>query len=259
MNEKPLNTEYHQSQLAESKRNEDIRNLRSQGSTLKEIGIQYGITRERVRQVLLKAKGPTAKEAHVARTAYLQNEGEKLRIRVEDQMNRGVFETSEIAKSLGITESEVRSSLSARDRKLLVKPVTQAKIWEDQEVLTALKQAADLAGKLTVTAYVAAVKSGIVIGPTPAVVIHRFGGWVRACEAAGITAYGAPRKRWGVSSSQVLKDLIRFLEDSGTSKTAAAYEIWARSNDAISLGTIRNKIGGWSTALILARRRQHGR
>jgi DNA-binding CsgD family transcriptional regulator len=258
--DKELSTdEHHHSQLVESTRNEDILRMRSQGSTLQEIGIRHGLTRERVRQVLLRSKGPTSAEAHTARLAQSQIAIGQLRTQVKELMDRGVFETSAIAKTLSITDSQVRSCLSAGDRKMLIKPVIQPKLWEDEEILSALKEAASLAGNLTVTSYAAAVKTGAVDGPTPAVVLHRFGGWVRACEAAGIVSISAPRKRWGVSSSQILNDLIRFLDEPGTSKTAAAYERWARSNNAISLGTIRNKIGGWSAALILARKRQHDR
>lgn len=49
-------------------RNEKIVEMRWDGMTLGDIGREYGITRERVRQIVTQLNGPTAFEAKAART-----------------------------------------------------------------------------------------------------------------------------------------------------------------------------------------------
>lgn len=55
--------------MAASKRDNDMVYRRSLGESLESIGESYGVSRERVRQIIVKAGGPTAQDAHTAARA----------------------------------------------------------------------------------------------------------------------------------------------------------------------------------------------
>lgn len=227
---------------------------RSRGETLAMIAEVHGVTRERVRQLIKKAGGPTAAVAHVAKSTARHRADQDLLELIRAAMKAGVFEPAKIARQVGNTEQEVMRVAKPSDRRKFVRHVVQPKKWSEMAMLKAIQEAA--AGKklVTVLDYQAARKAGRIDGPTVAVIIHRFGSWVVAVNRVGLTASRVSGRGRSITKAKALNDLASFFNRDGARVTAANYERWAGKNGAASLGTIRNIFGSWSEAKLQAQK-----
>jgi hypothetical protein len=230
--------------------------MRARGDTLQAIATRFGVTRERVRQVINKAGGPGKEQAKAAKAASRVRKNKDIANQVAALMRDGEYEIVVLARKLKVSESKLRAAVGPSISSKFVRPVLQPKKWINSSIVGAIQAAAKGKSSLTTTAYTAAVKAGEVDGPTVIVAIHRFGTWALACEAAGLKGSGTRGRSGSITKSVGLGDLVRFLDSTITPKTAAKYEEWARRRKVTSLGTLRNLYGSWSAALIAGRRKQ---
>jgi len=230
--------------------------MRARGDTLQTIATRFGVTRERVRQVINKAGGPGKEQAKAAKAASSVRKNKDVANQVAALMRDGEYEIVVLARKLKLSESKLRAAVGPSINSKFVRPVLQPKRWSNAKIVGAIQTAANGGSSLTTSAYTAAVKAGEVNGPTVIVAIHRFGTWAMACEAAGLKGSGARGRGGAITKAVGLGDLVKFLDGRVSPKTAAKYEEWARRRKATSLGTLRNLYGSWSAALIAGRRKQ---
>ena len=94
--------------------------------------------------------------------------------------------------------------------------------------------------------------------PSSQVVIRRFGGWTKACAAAGIPVRDLPNvgrpQRW--TDEEMLAHLAEFLQSPRRKdKTFLGYSQWAKLRKARPSGpTLIKRFGSWSRAKDLALR-----
>lgn len=167
---------------------------RWRGLTLDEIGAEFGVTRERVRQLLKKYGGPTAEEvrelrAAEARTAQRDHEAAvaaKIRSALED---REPMTVAEVAEATGIYAGDVARFWPQELSHLrLYTTGNYESRWSDDAILDAIREAALYEFPLTTNAYSDLLSKGQIKGPSMARIGQRFGSWTAACEAAGVVA-----------------------------------------------------------------------
>ena len=123
---------------------------RSRGETLATIAEVHGVTRERVRQLIKKAGGPSAVVAQVAKSTARHRADQDLLEQVRAAMKAGTFEASKIARQIGSTEQEVMRVAKPSDRRKFVRHVVQPKKWSEATMLKAIETAAAGRSRITV-------------------------------------------------------------------------------------------------------------
>lgn len=176
---------------ANAERDAEVCRLRSAGLTLQEIADEMHLSRERVRQIVERAGGPTRLDVSRQRAERVEQERHCDRERViADVAAHPGTTASEVADRLGLTASRVRSVAPAEVRRLLVSRSAHrsqvAQKWGEEEILDAIRLAATYEFPLTAQGYSALVAVGEVKGASVPLIHQRFGGWRAACAAAGV-------------------------------------------------------------------------
>lgn len=238
--------------------------LYEHGATLEEIGDDFGITRERVRQLFKQAGLQTRT---TSATAALKQAADHQRGEEIVDCFRQVKDAANVAQELDIPKnivtSVLRERLSPREYRELVAGTTAgtAKRFADAELIGFLIEAnAELGGTLTGTAYnVLARDRHTADGrawPSKQMYAMRFGSWRDALITAQLDANPsspvAGKGRFGQTQCiEALREAhLRF----GKVPTRAEYErYWHGSRDSLpSSSTVRKVCGSWSEALRLA-------
>ena len=92
--------------------NTDVVALRQQGLTLKEIGKILGVSRERVRQILVARGGPSSEEVSIAKQNRSYLRSEVIQKQVQMLMDQGIFQMSVIEANLNLPRHQIRSAIS---------------------------------------------------------------------------------------------------------------------------------------------------
>jgi DNA-binding CsgD family transcriptional regulator len=225
--------------------------MRAQGASLQAIADEFGLTRERVRQIIRSADGPSRADAAAARRARRVDDRQALRERALRVWGETPAITlDDLAQGLGVTTTELRAALGKDAGRVLVSSRPGQAVFTDEMLREHLRRAAELAGEpLTVRKY-NEVRSQFGGASSP-LVLQRFGSWRSACEAAGV-ATGRPvrmnyRRRW--SHEQLVEAVAAYLREPDSRGSFADYEQWARRTSGAPSGqTIRTQFGSWSIA-----------
>lgn len=162
-----------------------------------------------------------------------------------------------LSATMGIETREVMLMLRERLAIQRLDDVDQVK-RSDDDLMMALRTAANYAFPLTSSDYAALVQAGEVDGPSPAVFTHRFGSWVGALEAAGV-----PLAEWQVPSTpkfsrdDMVASVRQFLADPrAVGSTERDYREWRSmyKPGAPSAATIVGRMSGWRNAKEEAKR-----
>jgi hypothetical protein len=229
--------------------------LRTQGATLQEIGDEFALTRERVRQLLKKHGGPTTavvRAAQEARTrAAEEDRAAHVGNAIRATLNEGGPMSAEAVARAAALELDEVSRFWPRDLEhmRLWRGHSDSR-WSDDEVLAAIREAALYEFPLTANAYSNLVSVGQIQGPSLPRIGQRFGSWTAACDAASVvpgqTMRGNYESRW--SDDDLLQIVKQYLVDPDAPNSANRFDEWKRAHvpDGPSFQTLRNRFGTWT-------------
>lgn len=240
---------------------------RMNGETLEAIGNRFGVTRERIRQIVEKAfsrisDNPIFEGNSISQIFDQKKESKKQRgiedlesiIRSMLNNNPGMKE-QELAESINLDVKVVRSHISYQTSKFVFQEQTahfHDSQFSDDFILGAIKMAAAIRSPLSAPMYENLLERGLVRGPRSQIVAKRFGTWSNACMAAGVMFVQSVRseyiKNW--SEEESLEYLIAFLKSKEFGVGIPSYDKWraAYQEDAPSSAHLRNTFGTWINA-----------
>ena len=256
---------YYMGKVDYKSRAHSINKLYQSGMTLQQVADKYGLTRERVRQILRKEGYPVRSKAQAAAVVRSRAESQ-----AEPIMNlyRELGDAKAVAEQLGFSQSSVKAILKANLPPDL-RPASQKrsnslgparKRYTDQELIDCLKSAASgCEGLLSASRYDlwAAGRSYPDGRPFPG---HqapslRFGSWALAASAAGLQANpSSPIKgHLRFDNACCMKAIADCAKQCGQAPTCAEYSRFAKASaDCPSLATVRHRYGSWLKALAAA-------
>ena len=245
--------------------------LLEDGLTLEEIGSQFSVTRERVRQVVSKF-GVSVRNLRQSQSSIKRQNKLELKAAIDSWINThpGCY-GSEIATALNVQETEIKELCPQSYRRLVLggSPKKSSESYQKfsrTQIIDALKLAyeirnpsmamysSDESQPLSGPYYDMLRRLETVNGPSQARIIQIFGTWKNACEEAGVPSLVAPRKTYELqwTNEELISHLAEFISTT-TFSSVEGFDAWCRlSDDRPSSGTIRNQIGPWSQSYELA-------
>jgi hypothetical protein len=235
--------------------------LYGHGATLDEVGEDFGISRERVRQLFGRAG---LKTRSTAETAALKREADRRRC---DEIVEGFRRTKDVALLAAALEiakrtiiEVVRAELPSEEYQAPrnTTPRTSTKKYSDEELIGFLREAsAALERTLSSHAYDSFARGRRTADgrpwPTKQTPELRFGSWRAAVIAAGLDAHpssgASTRRRF---TAQDCVEAVRAVgERLGREPSKEEYERCARASagELPSATTVRVRCGSWSEAL----------
>ena len=230
--------------------------LALEGKTYQEIGLQFGLTRERVRQIIARHDGKAPLEVRREQRRNEQDMVEKNATGVARWLREHPGATTvEIGLALGLSNSDVEKFLGHRVRHLVLVPEDRQGVrfnpvrWTRAEILDAIRLAATFESPLSYVRYDEIRTEHSINGPSAIRILQIFDTWSAACREAGVQHGRRIRsrytRRW--SADEMIDHLAAFLLHSPTG-SLDAYNEWSRVNDAPGGQTVRNQFGGWREA-----------
>lgn len=240
-----------------SPRDQMMCDLRGKGLSLDEIGLQFDLTRERVRQIIEEAGGPSASDVREMKARDSASRIQQLQEKISKEVlsNPGLT-ISEIGERCSLSVSDVRKYLPANLKKLTIpshsvehESSNSQQKWTDAEILKSLELAQTYVFPVTTSNYAELVRVGEVQGPSVPLIHNRFGGWAAACQKAGVE-HGPTHREYNRTWTD--DDLLRFvglyLIEPNSDGTFRGYEQWRLNDcdDAPSGALLRIRIGSWT-------------
>jgi transposase len=232
-----------------------MRALRERGFSLDEIALRFGVSRERVRQILRVYGEP---DPELVADARRRRAAELAESRVDELLAlwRAGHEPRRAASALGLQAAACRSTIArfATDvdkaaRRASMSGARGAQTYSDRDIIVALRAVAAGLGRVPSAKEYALLGRGLELPSLPTV-LNRMGGWSSAVTAAGMTPLGAPaaarQRRW--TESACWQALRRVVGELGEIPTVVSYDRHATGRpDLPSSATLRNRLGRWSS------------
>jgi hypothetical protein len=232
-----------------------ILQLRIGGATLDEIGREIGVTRERVRQILVKISPELISTIEVLKHGVQQKQEVIVEKKFEDIFNKyGAIYKSELAEEIGLSEEEALKLTPKRFNKFIIDKFPEPVIhlsWTKEDCLEALRKAGTYYFPIRQADYDHLVSIGEIKGPSVAYMYLKFGQWSELCIEAGVEFVPSIRseyvRMW--SDEELLSYARRFFKEPDTSGTYGGYDAWREQQaDHVPSGVlIRNVFGNWTT------------
>lgn len=246
-------------------RDRDIIARYQAGATLAAVAEIYGITRERVRQIVQRAGVSTQDRAIIAYRNWVIEHGPT--IDTTFTQTRSIQAT--IAAHPEVPANRVRRYLRPRAHESVQGRHPSPRTWSDADIHAALRAAA-VDGTVTSTGYTRwRAEGGTIDGRTPpntTLITWRFGSWRNAAQAAGLAVGRSGRtgynRHW--TRDEAIDAVSRFVHEThqhGMRPTYGRYETWVTNNPGNPSGPYLRHLTGntWSEILmeILSKKATH--
>lgn len=231
-------------------RDREILELRRSGLRLEEIGAQFGISRERVRQIVRNLGGVSTAEVRAARDERAEREEGILAGRIRALAASGLARShSQLAELLDLDEATVRR-IGGRELSAYLGAGKRPRIrWTGEDIIRAIQQASTFEWPLSRGKYQHLVDVGEIEGPSAARIEQIFG-WSKACELAGVECPTVPNRTYqSVWTDDDLWHFVgEYIDHAGDAAPFRGYDAWRAdyAPDAPSSGVIRGRLGTWS-------------
>jgi AraC-like DNA-binding protein len=228
--------------------------LRQHGWSLDEIALRFGVSRERVRQILRAHGGPAPQDIADARRRRAEAQAEQ---RIDELLTlwRAGEQPRSAADKLGLQAAACRSTIErfATDvdraaRKASMAGARRIQLYSDRDIILALTSVSTRVGRVpSAKEYAAHARARNY--PSLPTVLNRMGGWTHALRAAGMQPLSAParsrKRRWTEESCWAA--LRSVVDELGEIPTVLSYERHALGRVELpSAATLRNRLGRWS-------------
>jgi hypothetical protein len=239
--------------------------LREEGKSLDEIAVGFGVSRERVRQILREHGAPDPRTVAAARRRRVEQEVEA-HLPELLALWRGGAAPGSAAIALGLQVTACRSAIAwaatdgDRDarRVSLASDRAIAKTYSDADIVGAVQFVAERLGRVPTAKEYGAQARELELPSLPTVV-NRMGRWTNAVRAAGLvpahTAARARARRWTPERCWLAMRAV--VAELGEVPTVVGYDRYtAGRKDLPSSATLRNRLGRWSqiTGRLIAER-----
>lgn len=228
------------------------------GLTLENVGDRFGLTRERIRQVLNREGVTTAQLAH-AKVARRRRRTEPHSAAALTLFREGL-ELDEISSRVGLQVADVKALIrehgtpadrATRQQRRAAERETSAGAYSEGDLAAAIRRVAEHIGDVPSSSRYQEVARELGLPSVPTI-INRFDGWAPAVRAAGMRPHSSPRRsytrRW--SADACWEAMRRIVAELGAPPTVAQYELLAEGNDDLpSSATVRNRLGRWSSVV----------
>src|SRR5436190_2699539 len=208
-----------------------MRTLRERGFSLDEVALRFGVSRERVRQIL-RAHG--APDPDLVVDARRRRAAQLAEARVDELLAlwRAGHEPRSAASALGLQATACRSTIErfATDvdkaaRRASMSGARGAQTYSDRDIIVALRAVAAGLGRVPSAKEYALLARGLELPSLPTV-LNRMGGWSRAITAAGMTPGAAPamarQRRW--TDGACWEALRRVVDEPDAIPTVVSYD-----------------------------------
>jgi len=250
-----------------SDRDREMFELRAAGWTLRQIGERYGISRQRVDEIVRDRGGPELPDVIAARRA---REAGIMRERSEDirQWWRDGLPITTIAERLGLPAARVQRSIDSvltpmdrahRNRSIVMR--TRMPRYSDEQLLAGIQEVAGRIGRTPTQeeyraqAHELGLASILTLG-------KRFGGWQGSVVAAGLEPLPHGRGRgsrrvWDTDACW--RALERVADQLGNPPRFQSYVVLSTGRPDLPSGpTVRNQLGRWIDIVIELSARRNG-
>ena len=254
VNERIFQELYEIIELYFSQRELQILRMRVTGSTLDEIGKEVGLTRERVRQILVKLSPDLDSVIEVLKKRNKKDREVNLDKKFESIIeNYGAVYKSELALELGVSEELAIDSVPKKYLKFIIDRSPEqvsSSTWTREDCLVALRKAATFYFPIRQSDYDHLLAIGEVNGPSIPYMYLKYGQWSDLCQEAGVECVPSLRSEyirlW--SEEELLNFAIRFFKEPQTTGSYGSYDVWREEqSDHVPSGVlIRNVFGSWT-------------
>lgn len=238
-----------------------MQSQRARGLTLKQIGDNFGVTPERVRQLLSPFPNMkrVASQAASERRAKMREEKLAQILSQSEQIDVFFTQVYQIQPVVDhFPELDGPLLIKYLKDKFKLAPRTQRKLskWTDEQILVSLRLAAEVTPSMSVKQYVLwrqdATANGIE-SPSSATVVNRFGGWNNAVLAAGLQTRPSRnnyQRKWTDEDLEgVLSKFVNDQRATGGSLRVTRFREWLAAQPAGSVPSealVRTRVGDWS-------------
>lgn len=235
------------------RRNDEISKLYQSGLTLEEVGQAFGITRERVRQILYKNNTPIRTKHD--RAAIVDAEAD---LRIEEVVEAYLMDPhmARVADALGMTKVQVRRIVFANVEEHRRRAGALHPEISDAVLISYLKRAKVKVGdkRLSIERY-NMLRKKYPTWPSSLTITKRFDTWNKAIAHVGEESYATPDGYGSqlITDEQVLEGVRAAWKHYGKAPTIAQYDVFYKEHGYPSLGTVRNRYKSWVTALEYAK------
>lgn len=228
-------------------------------STLESIGSKYGLTRERVRQIVSKnnvgGEDVRQKRRAEAVAQYVSKANELL------SSDDSIKTLKSLSERLGVSTAFLKdnkadffgslSVVEKRRKEYLVNfPRSSERSFSDDDIYEAVRYVSKVNdGKpVTTDMYRATHRS---TDPSASLIELRMGGIINACKGAGV-AHNQPRKRRSIPKDEIIRSIIACVDDLGLESVRllsfVEYSQWATEGKRPSGSRVRQIFGNWNSA-----------